>query len=189
MAPFSKLNVLIADDDAVFAQDLSRSLADVGVLVMGPVPTLLEAMPFAAKADAAVLELILGGKQTFPLADRLQDMNVPIIFYSAHAYVEVPTQYFSIPRFGKPHAVWNHLHPHQIEARATSSRDVNVVLPKLRLFARLLYADNTAADRLAELTLSIALREQQERDRTIPLDDWLIRICLREALQVERHLN
>jgi hypothetical protein len=188
MGSLTGMRVLIADDDMRTSQDLTWSLRTAGATVLGPFPTLARAMPLVGSVNAAILELVLDGQQTYPLADSLQDLNTPIIFYSGHSLSDLPRRYFSVPRLEKPDPANEDVGGDGLMVR-TRSADVNAALPKLRLIARLLFEDLVTADRLAELTLMTALKERDNRPESVQLDDWLIAICLRMTFQVDRFLN
>ena len=187
MGSLTGMRVLVADDDMQSSQDLTWSLRTAGATVVGPFPTLARAMPLVSSVNAAIVELMLDGQETYPLVDWLQDLHTPIIFYSGHAMNDLPRRYFSVPRLEKPDPLPE---PKDGEAKKrTRSEDVDAALPKLRLIARLLFEDPVTADRLTELTLTTALQERHNRPESVQLDDWLIAICLRLSFQVARFLN
>ena len=188
MGSLTGMRVLVADDDMQSSQDLTWSLRTAGATVLGPFPTLARAMPLVGSVNAAIVELMLDGQQTYPLVDILQDLHTPIIFYSGHSMSDLPRRYFSVPRLEKPDHAADARHADGVDKR-TRSEDVDAALPKLRLIARLLFEDPVTADRLTELTLTTALKERHNRPETVQLDDWLIAICLRMTFQVDRFLN
>lgn len=79
--------VLIMEDEFIVALDLSDMVEDLGFKVDGPFATLAEGVRAIADRppDAAILDVQLADSEVFPLADRLIELGVPIIFHSGHA--------------------------------------------------------------------------------------------------------
>jgi DNA-binding response OmpR family regulator len=74
--------VLVVDDDALVADALASMLRDAGCLVVGPFLSLAAAWA-AARAeaiDAAMIDVNLDGELSFPLADLLTDLGIPVVF-------------------------------------------------------------------------------------------------------------
>jgi DNA-binding response OmpR family regulator len=78
--------ILIVEDEAMLALDLSFAMQDLGAVVVGPVSRLRPALDLAGRdpPDAAVLDVDLAGEAVFPLADRLLAEGVPILFHTGH---------------------------------------------------------------------------------------------------------
>lgn len=79
--------VLLVEDEGFIAMDLEDHLSELGAAVIGPVPTLHEAMQLARQEtfDAAILDIMLGRDEVFPVADILLERRIPFVFHSAHA--------------------------------------------------------------------------------------------------------
>lgn len=79
--------VLIMEDEFIVALDLSDMAQDLGFAVDGPFATLADGVRAvtACRPDAAILDVQLADSEVFPLADRLIELGVPIIFHSGHA--------------------------------------------------------------------------------------------------------
>lgn len=79
---------MICEDEVIVAMDLQMLVEDFGYEVIGPFPGLREA--FAAlgdqRPDIALLDVRLKDGEVFPLADRLRDMGVGLVFQSGHVY-------------------------------------------------------------------------------------------------------
>lgn len=78
---------LLVEDELLIALDLQGIIEETGLTVDGPytdVAGSLEAIG-AALPDVAVLDVSLRGGDVFPLADRLHQLGVPILFHSGHA--------------------------------------------------------------------------------------------------------
>lgn len=64
---------------------LSETLAEFGCTVLGPFGTLADAEDFAEdELDGAVLDINLRGTMVYPLAERLLDRGVPVVFCSGY---------------------------------------------------------------------------------------------------------
>lgn len=84
------MQILIAEDEALIAMDLSMAAEDVGAEVVGPFQSAAEGLSAIAEArpDSAILDVNLLDGEVFELADALQERGVPIVFHSGHATVE-----------------------------------------------------------------------------------------------------
>lgn len=79
--------ILIVEDEPLVAQDLAYFVTDAGFRVGGPfsaVEQALAALPKAAPPAIAILDVKLRDGEIYPLADRLRELGVPMIFHSAH---------------------------------------------------------------------------------------------------------
>jgi CheY-like chemotaxis protein len=77
------MTILIVEDEALVALDLSMILEERGASVAGTCGTVEEA--FAAvedKIDAAILDVDLHGRLVFPVADRLKANGTPFVFHT-----------------------------------------------------------------------------------------------------------
>jgi PAS domain S-box-containing protein len=84
--------VLLVEDELLVAMELEEVLHGLECEVLGPVGTLEEAMSLAqaeaGRIDAAVLDVNLAGRPSFPLADLLAVRGVPVVF--ATGYGDLP---------------------------------------------------------------------------------------------------
>ncbi|MBE9639402.1 response regulator [Salipiger mangrovisoli] len=84
----ARQRVMICEDEVIVAMDLQMLVEEFGYDVIGPFPGLREA--FAAlgseRPDIALLDVRLKDGEVFPLADRLRDMGVGLVFQSGHVY-------------------------------------------------------------------------------------------------------
>lgn len=97
--------LLVVEDDYVIASDLASWLEDQGAEVLGPVPSVADAIALLeanSVPDAAVLDINLGDEQVFPVADVLQAANVPFVFLSGYDVKLIPAHYGDVPRCTKP---------------------------------------------------------------------------------------
>ncbi|WGH77755.1 response regulator [Jannaschia ovalis] len=79
------LNILIVEDEALLAMEVSMTLEDHGADIVGPYSSVSSALADCDAADAAVLDVDLCGEPVFPLADRLKEQGVPFIFHTGRA--------------------------------------------------------------------------------------------------------
>ena len=76
--------ILIAEDEPIVGFDLCNTVAEAGYTVEGPHRDVSSAMLAFQKhrPDAAILDVKLDDGTVFPLAEKLMEENVPIIFHS-----------------------------------------------------------------------------------------------------------
>lgn len=79
--------IMIVEDEILIAMELEMSLQDAGSDVVGPFTELAQADSIQDRSvvDAALLDVNLNGDVVYPLADRLQQMDVPLVFYTGNA--------------------------------------------------------------------------------------------------------
>ena len=84
--------VLLVEDELLVAMEIEEALRGADCEVLGPVATLEEAMSLAlaeaGRIDAAVLDVNLAGRPSFPVADLLAGRGVPVVF--ATGYGDLP---------------------------------------------------------------------------------------------------
>ncbi len=99
------LRVLVVEDDYLLAQELCAGLQDSGAQVLGPFPSLEQAMPALddpKPTDCAVLDINLGGEVVYPLADILLEKNIPLLFATSYSNWSLPERYNQLPKLEKP---------------------------------------------------------------------------------------
>jgi DNA-binding response OmpR family regulator len=85
MSILNDMNILIVEDEALVALDLSMILEERGAAVAGTCGTIEEACnAIAPDLDAAILDVDLRGRLVFPVADRLRKNGTPFIFHTGH---------------------------------------------------------------------------------------------------------
>lgn len=80
--------VMICEDEVIVAMDLQMLVEEFGYEVIGPFRELREAFSALGSAhpDVALLDVRLKDGEVFPLAERLRDMGVGLVFQSGHVY-------------------------------------------------------------------------------------------------------
>ena len=78
--------ILVAEDEMIIAFDLCDTVEEAGFVVEGPHAGISSAMLAFQKErpDLAILDVRLDDGVVFPLAQKLADEQVPIIFHSGH---------------------------------------------------------------------------------------------------------
>ncbi|WP_269716028.1 response regulator [Caulobacter sp. NIBR2454] len=80
------LRILVVEDEALVSMLVEDMLEDLGCVVVGPAAELEEALVLArdGEIDAALLDVNLGGRPIFPVADVLKARGVPFAFASGY---------------------------------------------------------------------------------------------------------
>ncbi|TIV66576.1 MAG: response regulator [Mesorhizobium sp.] len=103
--PLSGLNVLVVEDVFMLAQDLADQLAGAGCTIVGPAPTVQQALDQidGIALDGALLDVNLRGERSFPLAEHLARGGVPFIFLTGYDSATVfPDRFRDTPKLTKP---------------------------------------------------------------------------------------
>lgn len=99
------LHILVVEDEYLIADDVKDALHDRGAIVLGPVPTVEEAMKVVVEGghiDAAMLDINLRGTMVFDVADALWDRHIPFIFATGYDDSGIPERFGAAPRIEKP---------------------------------------------------------------------------------------
>ena len=98
------MRVLVVEDEGLVAMTLQDMLEDLGCEVAfsgAAVAETLRWLEDGGAADAALLDVNLGGEYVFPVAEALMARAVPFAFTTG--YGETPDRRFSaVPLVGKP---------------------------------------------------------------------------------------
>ncbi len=98
-------SILLVEDDYFAAVELATQLKAAGVNVIGPMPSLDEAVAFLRSGETiegAVLDINLGGQLVFPLADELERRGIPFIFATGYEPDIIPTRHAGKVLLRKP---------------------------------------------------------------------------------------
>jgi PAS domain S-box-containing protein len=87
----SDQQVLVVEDEAVVAMELSRVLTAAGAKVIGPAGTIEEAMELldAHAVDRALLDINLGGRLITPVAKALSRQGIPFVYLTGYQEPDV----------------------------------------------------------------------------------------------------
>ncbi len=97
--------ILLAEDEYLIAMELQQELENSGAEVLGPTASIDETLRLtrtAAPVDAALLDLGLGGKLAYPVADALRERHIPFIFISGFGRGAISDEYANTPLLDKP---------------------------------------------------------------------------------------
>lgn len=187
MPDLQQLRVLVAEDEFYVANDIASWLEQAGATIIGPSPTVRQALKSLFNADdiqVAVLDINLNGELIYPVADELARRSVPLIFFSGYDCLSIPERFSSAARLSKGvgssdlvSAVFEQ-HLQKLATLVPIDFEIyehNIVdlVPGLRLRARRLMSDVAAADTLVERTLERAIHLAPIRRRSQPLAEWL----------------
>lgn len=96
--------VLIVEDEMMVSMLLEDMLEELGYAVVGPVARLDAAVAMAGTAaiDAAVLDLNLNGRSTYPVAAALSARAIPFVFATGYDTTILPEPFRGMPALQKP---------------------------------------------------------------------------------------
>ena len=99
----ARRRVLVVEDEMMIAMMMQDMLEDIAYEVVGPANRLDAAMALTdAELDVALLDVNLAGELVYPVADRLRQRGVPIIFLTGYGSVGVDPRYRDCPVLSKP---------------------------------------------------------------------------------------
>lgn len=91
-----RLRVLVVEDSFFTARTIARLVQDFGATVVGPVPSVSQALEVIERegCDAAVLDINLGAETVEPVAERLETLGRPFVFVTGYASPGVISERF-----------------------------------------------------------------------------------------------
>src|ERR1700754_2902301 len=101
MSCLAGLRILIVEDDALVALNLQEFVESLDCTVIGPAGRLAEALEVldTVPIDGAMLDINLHGEMVYPLAERLAERQIPMLFCSGYAFTQaVPPKFQSYPQ-------------------------------------------------------------------------------------------
>ncbi|MBX9454861.1 MAG: hypothetical protein KL863_01840 [Rhizobium sp.] len=176
--------ILIVEDEYLIAADLEAQIQDDGgriVRLALSVEAAEEELSENSDIGGVVLDVNVGGRTTFGLADALMKAGIPFVFFTGYRSVSIPDRFIGLPRIHKP-ALWREIKMALASARQRmvqtglgNFRDsVEAALPVLRSRARALSRNPEEADHLVERTLQQAISAVGDRSLRITIEDWLL---------------
>ena len=103
--PLRDRRILAIEDEYYLAMDLERDLRADGAIVLGPVPSVAQAIEMIGREpmiDAAILDLNLGGEMAHPVAKTLAGRGIPFLFTTGYSDGDLDLRYPGIMRCEKP---------------------------------------------------------------------------------------
>lgn len=84
--PHERPKVLVVEDEFIIALDLSETVKDLGYELEGPYEAKEDALEAIEDQmpDLAILDVFTADGEVYPLADKLAEAGVPIVFHSGH---------------------------------------------------------------------------------------------------------
>lgn len=104
-ASLGGLRILVVEDEYLLAADVARLLEQSGAEVIGPFPTVDQALSDLANGplpDFALLDVNLRGVLVFPVAELLLSAGVPFLFVTGYDSGALPEIFADQPRLEKP---------------------------------------------------------------------------------------
>jgi CheY-like chemotaxis protein len=100
----SDTRILLVEDSAIIAYDLTISLESAGFPVIGPAGNLEEATRYSLSPgfDFAILDIHLGAQTVFPAAEILRQRGIPFLFLTAYDRQIIPVQFAEYTCLEKP---------------------------------------------------------------------------------------
>lgn len=106
-APLRDVRVLVVEDEFLLADDLARSLRAEGAVVIGPAPTVEQALKLLEweSVDVAVLDVNLRDSVICPVTRALERRGVPFLLTTGYDAGAVPEEFRDTPRVSKPYDI------------------------------------------------------------------------------------
>ena len=103
-SPLSGLRVLLVEDETLVAMLTESMLEDLGCELAGLACGLEEALDLAEteRFDLALLDVNLGGRQVFPVADLLAQRGTPFVFTTGYGVSGLREDLRDRPSLAKP---------------------------------------------------------------------------------------
>lgn len=171
---FNGKRVLVVEDNCLLALELAEELEAANAVVVGPCSSLREADLNVAHSDLAVLDVNLRGQSTYHLADRLDVLEVPFVFFTGYDREVLPERFAEVDCITKPLPPLIAVQHLDARSRRADSHSIVELIPTLRARARGFLADPQAADRLVELTLQLAIDDPEPMPSGAAVAPWLI---------------
>jgi DNA-binding NtrC family response regulator len=102
--PLTGAQVLVVEDEMLITMLLEDILQELGCEVAGSAVNVRQAEDLitSTPADAAILDVNLGGDPVFPIAERLLERQIPFVFASGYGSANLPDRWRSHPTLPKP---------------------------------------------------------------------------------------
>jgi CheY-like chemotaxis protein len=97
--------ILLVEDEYFIAEEMLRAFEDSGAEIIGPAPTVEDALRLLAATamlDGAVIDINLRGEMGYPVADAFMARGVPFLFTTGYDARHIPPRYAHIKHCEKP---------------------------------------------------------------------------------------
>ena len=101
------LKVFVVEDESLVAMQLEDMLFDLGCEVVGLAMRLKRAhemLDSGMAIDVAILDVNIGGDKIYPIAMRLRDIGIPMIFATGYGREGLETEWQICPVLQKPYS-------------------------------------------------------------------------------------
>jgi len=107
MNPQRPPRVLVVDDEVLITMLVADMLDELGCETVGPAHDLSEALDLARAEDIdwAILDLMLGGTHSYPVADVLSKRQVPFAFATGYGSADLKPEFGGATVLQKPFRV------------------------------------------------------------------------------------
>jgi CheY-like chemotaxis protein len=103
-----QISVFVVEDEALVALNLEDMLVDLGFEVAASAMRLEQALDIVDRgcgADVAILDVNLAGKPVFPVAERLAQTGIPIVFATGYGRSGLPERWQANQVLQKPYTM------------------------------------------------------------------------------------
>lgn len=173
---FKGKRVLIVEDSFIAASEIAYALEAANATVVGPFANLDAAEMHVMHSELAILDIDIRGRTSFALADRLQMLDVPYVFFTGYDRSLVPERFQKVDYIAKSTSPILALQQLNIRAHAAERPSIVELIPMLRARARVYLSDPLAADRLVERTLQLAIEDDGPLPTGAERGLWLRRL-------------
>ena len=100
------LKVFVVEDESLVAMQLEDMLLDVGCELVGlamRVKRALEMLEGDPDVDVAILDVNIGGDKVYPVAERLRERGIPMIFATGYGRAGVEAEWQACQILQKPY--------------------------------------------------------------------------------------
>jgi CheY-like chemotaxis protein len=101
-------HILLVEDEYFIADAMQRSLEDIGMHVVGPAASVVDALALldSQLVNGAILDVNLDDEGVFPVAEALTERRIPFVFATGYNASDLPTSWQHVTRFEKPADAW-----------------------------------------------------------------------------------
>ena len=105
MSDLTGKRILVVEDEPLIAMVLEDILIEFGSQVVGPAKSVDSALDLAREEaiDAAVLDLNLAGRKSYPVAEELQRRDVPYLFATGYGGDDLAPEQSGAVTVAKPY--------------------------------------------------------------------------------------
>ncbi|MCQ0986671.1 response regulator [Jiella marina] len=102
------MRILVVEDESLIAMQLEDMLLDLGCEVVGPASRIRAAQQLldsGVEIDCAVLDVNISGELVYPVAKRLDEAGIPIVFATGYGREGVEPHWRDHPILQKPYTI------------------------------------------------------------------------------------